>query len=323
MSIGATAPLTFGQLSVWQGVEQLPADRLFYANMRRIVPVDPGVSVDDLVGAFRILRAQHEALRTTYDFLHGTPPRQIIHSADIRDLPIWCIPVDSDTSPGEVAKEISEQMRQTPFSLTAEEPWRVSILTVAERPIYFVIALHHIAADAWAIGLLMKDLQILLSHGLPGPANSPRELAVAQRSVRWKGWLQSAECHLRSVFTTVARGGGLPALPCPSAAVKVILRSSVALPRAAARARELRISLGSLMLAAYAYAAHEAIDMDTILVKTMTANRFYPGTANLVSSMNQHAAMASERRADESFGQFAQRIHWASLRAYQHGCYDP
>jgi hypothetical protein len=323
MSAYSAAPMTFGQLSVWYDVAQMPPSRRHEANLLRTGPVDPGTRVADLLNAFRELRTRHEALRTRYDFSDPTRPRQLVRAADNADLPVRCMQVPRDTDPATAAREIGEELARQPFDLTAEDSWRVAILLAGDEPVHLVAVLHHIAVDLWAMDLLDDDFQTLLRGGRPGPADSPRALARDQRSTAWRARNSAAARHLRTTYTAVARAGTAGIVESPASAVKVTLRSSIALPLARTRANALGISMPALALAAYCFAAHQLTGSDTVLVNAMCANRLYPGTTALVSSMNQWAVCASHRYPTESFDEFARRTHWTYVRASRHGCYDP
>jgi hypothetical protein len=321
MNAEPATPMTFGQLSTWVD-DQNSAGRRFHAIDPIITPVNASMSVAHVLGALHELRARHESLRTTYDFFHGARPWQAVHPNDARDLPVQCISAASGLPLQSVALEIAIKMRENPFNLAAKESWRAAIITADGRPVQVILVLHHLAADLWAARLLDKDFRAILKGDLLGPAETPRELAMAQNSERWRERRQATEQYQRTVLTKVARGSGLPMISSPEAAIMAVLRSSVALPAAAALARSLSITLPSLLLAAYAYAAHQKTHMDVILLRVMFSNRSYPGTTNLVSSMNQTVPIVSERRVAEPFGQFAKRIYWASLQAYEYACYD-
>jgi hypothetical protein len=318
-----TAPLTFGQLSVWRDVDQLPAGQRHAGNLLRTAPVGAGVSVADLLGAFRGLRARHEALRTTYDFSDAASPRQIVSPPGTGDVPVRCVTVDAGMDFEAAAAEIGKDMELQALDLSTEESWRIAILIADGRPVHLAVVLHHIAVDIWALNLLDKDFRALLSGDRLGLSPAPSQLAIAQHSPQWRSRRESAQEHQRAALTAVARAGGPPVPESPAQAVRASLTSRVALAEASALASSLRISVPSLVLAAYCFAAHQVSGSSDILVKAMCANRVYPGTSALLTSMNQWGLCASQANAGEPFGTFAQRAHWASVRAQRHSCYDP
>jgi hypothetical protein len=319
----STAPFTFGQLSVWRDVEQLPDEKRHEANISRVSPIDADVSVAEVLGAFGRLRSRHEALRTTYVLDDPARPRQIVHPAGELEPALRLVTVEAGADPIDVARRVGEETAGRPFDLALEESWRATVLITDGRPSHLVLVLHHIAVDFWALTLLRDDFQALLGAQTPAPPDSPRDLALAQRSDQWLVRRAAAEKHVREVYTIAAHAPAFDVVESPAAAVKATLRSHIAPAAASVKAESLKISVPSLVLAAYCFAVHQITGVDDILVNTMCANRIYSGTAALVSSMNQWALFVSQRTAGESFDQFAQRVHWASLRAYRRGCYDP
>jgi hypothetical protein len=54
----------------------------------------------------------------------------------------------------------------------------------------------------------------------------------------------------------------------------------------------------------------------------MSANRFDPEMAGVVSSLNQWTVLVIDND-DEPFDAFVRKLHWKSFSAFKHGCYDP
>lgn len=314
-------PLTFGQLSIWRDVERIPPESRHQANIGRVLPLPPGLSVDGLRDAFAVLRSRHESLRTRYDFADPDVPRQILNPpADFVDIPHVKVPAGAD--PDEVANELADELTAQCFDLSTEESWRAVIVVADNGPTHIVLVLHHIAVDLWSVDILRDEFQALLEgREIPESTASLRELAAAQHSAKWEGRRDAAAAHLREVFTVAAVASTGEVDDGPSALVRANGCSRVALATSDAHAAALGITAPSLMLASYCYAAHQLTGVPDILVNTMTTNRLFPGIARLVSSMNQWARMISHH-AGEPFADFARQIHWGSTRAYRHGCYS-
>jgi hypothetical protein len=126
------------------------------------------------------------------------------------------------------------------------------------------------------------------------------------------------------VFTVAGRAPApvMDVAASPAATMKIVLRSRLALSAAVARAAELKVPVPSVLLAAFCDAVHDLTGVDDLLVSTMCGNRQYPGTANLVSSMNQWVPLVTRRRPGLPYERFVQQVHWDNLRSYRHGCYD-
>jgi len=67
------------------------------------------------------------------------------------------------------------------FDLRHDLPWRAALFVLSPAEHVLLLVLHHIAADAWSMGVLAADLEA----AYPGPAagTSPR-VGPAARAVR-------------------------------------------------------------------------------------------------------------------------------------------
>jgi len=320
-----TGPLTFGQLSQLRDADSQPPEGRHQVNVKRVTPLDTGVSAEALRHAAHRLRARHEGLRTTYDLHDPARLRQLVHPPGHPvpvDIPEIAVPAGED--PRAFADRLAEQLQARLFDLATEEPWRIAIVTVAGRPAYFVTVLHHIIADLWSDTVIAEDFQALLDDQEPrGPAGSPLQLARAQHAAN----RQADEAYQRQVYTRAAAASAFDAVASPKVLVNAVLDTETAFLAAARKAAAPGasipgLSMPSLTLAAYCYAAHRTLGVDNIMVSALTSNRWYPGTARLVGNMVQWARIPSRHIEGQPFEEFARQLHENSLLGYRHACYD-
>jgi hypothetical protein len=311
--------MSFGQLSLWRDVEKIPPESRHQINIRRVIELPPGVPEPALRDAFNLLRSRHESLRTRYSFADPRLPQQIVSADTPVDIPSAVVP--SGVDPAKFAEDLADSLTAQPIDVSQDESWRATIVIADGQPTHVVLVLHHIAVDLWAVDLLRDEFTAVLEgRPLPIADASPRTLAMAQHSSAWQSRRDAASAHLRHVYTTAASASTGPPDLMPATSARCNLRSRVALPSAEAHASSLGISLPSLVLASYCYAAHSLTGAPDLLVNAMTTNRLFPGTARLVSSMNQWSRLLSHHLP--SFEEFARATHWHSLRASRHGCYN-
>lgn len=324
MTAAGTGPLSYGQLSVWRDIEHLPAASRHQANLVYQIPLaEHAVPVPQVAAAVDLLRERHESLRTVFDLSRTEHPVQHVRPATQEPPPLSSVTPEPGEAPADTAQRVATRLAGQAFDLAVDEPLRVVVVEVQGRAQHVVLCLHHIAVDIWAVELLREEFGTLLTGG-PRPAGitSPRELALAQHSGRWAARRAATRDYLHRVYSEVAADPTPEPPLCPKTVAKANLRSRVAGPAARARAEAAGISVPALVLAAYCWQGHELTGARRILVNAMTTNRLFPGTATLVTSMNQWARVISERVPGQDFAQFAARLHWNVLRAYRHGCYD-
>ncbi|MGW2548083.1 condensation domain-containing protein, partial [Kitasatospora sp. NPDC001574] len=166
-------PLSYGQLSVWRDVRHLARGRWHEANVRTVwIPPEDGagVTVAEVRDAVLALAARHESLRTVYDVSDPFAPSQrVLPTADGVDAGV--VECTAETFDGMTAALAAE-----PFDLGAAPAWRFRVATERGRPRAVVVIKHHIVADGWSVGVLLRELGVLYSalrRGRPAPAPRP------------------------------------------------------------------------------------------------------------------------------------------------------
>lgn len=323
-----TGPLTRGQLSQLRDDESLPPEGRHQPNVPRARPLVGAIPLSRVHHAMHRVRARHPALRTTYDLADPDRLRQVVHPADAESAEIPQVAVPAGADPTDFAEGYARELASRVFDLTAEEPWRVAVVTLDGRPTHLVTAIHHIAADLWSENLLAEDLLTLLSGGEPtAPVDSPLDLATAQHSARGRADHAETEAYLRDVYTAAAATSAAAVLTSPKVLVNAVLDSRTAVRGAALRAAELRatipgMSVPNLVLAAFCYTTHRVMGVDSLMISSLCNNRMYPGAARMVGNMVQWARVMSHHQPEQGFDEYAGHLHRAALRAYRHACYD-
>ena len=113
-----------------------------------------------------ILR-RHEALRTTFPTVAGSPV-QSIHD----DLSLTLRVIDLTAVPESVRRErvettVLEEARY-PFDLSKELLLRASILQTGPQEFVLIIVVHHIVCDGWSMGVLIRELAQFYRHYAAG-----------------------------------------------------------------------------------------------------------------------------------------------------------
>ncbi|MEV6714691.1 amino acid adenylation domain-containing protein, partial [Lentzea sp. NPDC051208] len=140
--------LSFGQERMWF------LDRLEPDSAEYIVPL-----AFRLHGPFDLVRfqtavdlvaARHEILRTRH--VGESDPVQIIDPAG----PVAFEFVDPGTP--ELARAAVDRASAVPFDLATEHPIRVTVARAGHADHLVAVTLHHIAFDAWSMGIFLRDL---------------------------------------------------------------------------------------------------------------------------------------------------------------------
>ncbi|MYS78909.1 non-ribosomal peptide synthetase/MFS transporter [Embleya scabrispora] len=157
------APLSAAQRRMWF-LAQYEPDGAAY-NMPLVLRLTGRPDEDALVAALTDVVARHEVLRTVYPSVDGHV-LPTVH--DIDQFRVSVLDPPEPDVPGLLAAEA-----RRPFDLAGELPIRATLLRSSERYVLSVV-LHHIAADAWSVGVLFRDLAAAYTARCAG---HPPELA--------------------------------------------------------------------------------------------------------------------------------------------------
>ncbi len=171
---GAEAPLSPAQRSLWFVQRLEPASGAY--NLAEALRLDGDLDPAALAGAVAEASRRHEALRTVYPE-HGARPVQRIEPAVRRPLPAADLSALPPARREAEARRRARGLAARPFDLERGPVVRVALLRLDGRRWWLVLALHHVAGDAWSVALLMRELAALYRAarlGLPSPLAEPR-----------------------------------------------------------------------------------------------------------------------------------------------------
>ena len=160
----ARLPLSYAQARLWflHRLEGRSATYNVTTALRLHGALDVGAfsrAVDDVV-------ARHESLRTIFPEAAGTPYQEIIAPGALSSL-LAVKPIAEDDLPSCLA-----QAAALTFDLMREIPFRAWLFCLAQDRHVLLLLVHHIAADGWSLGRLLRDLTDAYAARVAGrPAN--------------------------------------------------------------------------------------------------------------------------------------------------------
>lgn len=135
-------------------------------NVSRVLRLDGALDETALRGAFAAVVGRHEALRTVFAELGTTVVRRVAPPG--KAAPQICV-VRGESDSGDVL-DAARAFCSRPFDLRADLPVRAMLLRFAPADHALVLVFHHIAVDAWSLGVVEHDLAeayAALSSGEP------------------------------------------------------------------------------------------------------------------------------------------------------------
>ena len=154
-------PLSFAQVRMWF-LDQLEGGAAYNISLAMRLAGDLDVAALD--AALADVAGRHESLRTVFPEVDGVP-RQEILDPDAGRPRLAVFPVSEGDLNGAVAGTV-----EAGFDLAREVPWRVRLLRVSGQEHVLVLVVHHIAGDAWSMGVLAADISAAYAARLAGRA---------------------------------------------------------------------------------------------------------------------------------------------------------
>ena len=149
--------LSFAQQRLWFLHKLEPSSPVYNlgAGFDIATPVDDVVLQESLVQ----LAQRHEVLRTVFLETDGVPFQVItdtlpqLRVADLRQAP-------AETRDEEGRRLCDEEVAYA-FDLAAAPPLRALLIRLDDARSFFVLTIHHVIADGWSLGLIVKELREL------------------------------------------------------------------------------------------------------------------------------------------------------------------
>ncbi|WUS68977.1 AMP-binding protein [Kitasatospora sp. NBC_01246] len=282
---------------------------------------------DLLAEALHEVARRHPALRTRFVPVPGAGQPGIRRAVVDADPGVEVVPVEA---PGESDDEVSARLVAVRDRLTdiAEGPMtRLAVVTRGPDDHAVLLAVHHMVADGWSIGVLLRELGVLYSalrRGRSAPAPRPgpeyREL-VARSNAHWPA--------SRAHFARTLAGAPPAVEPFPGRrSTEVVLsaahRLAVAPERAAAlraRAAEAGATPFQALAAVWLGLLAERSGQGDLVLMTPVPGRTEPAAERAVGCFVQSLLLRIDATGAPGFAELLARVRTASTAALDHQLY--
>ena len=321
-------PLSFAQERLWflhrlspeSPVYNLPVARRFTGTL----------DVATLERALGEVVRRHEALRTVIREVDGAPVQSVLPFGG------FVLPVEDlggaggETREAPLRRRLAEEAAR-PFDLSADPPLRATLLRLGEREHVLVLCLHHVAADAWSVDLLFRELSCLYA---PDPARRPPALSAPPvQYADYAAWqrtaLSGAALESDLAYWTGSLAGAPELLELPAdhprpatqsfrgAAVRVALPAGT-LDRLRAVGRSEGTTLHTVLLAAWKLLLSRYAGEEDVSVGTPVAGRTRRETEGVIGFFVNTLVLRTDLGGNPSFRELLRRVRETALGAYAH-----
>ena len=322
-------PLSFAQQRLWFLDQLAPGDPAY--NIHAAVRLRGALDAGALARALSAVAARHEPLRARFSAAEGRPVQIVDPPAPV-PLPvvdIGALPITlHEIREREILRLAAEEALRS-FDLALGPPLRATLVRAAAGEQILLLTIHHIAADGWSIGVILREVATLYAGFAAGrPADLPplpvsySDFAAWQRE-RLRGERLEGEVeHWRARLAGLPelRLGSEPARPeagSRGGAVPVAVPSALT-GRLQAIGRGAGASLFMTLLAAFQVLLSRWTGQADFGVGTPVANRTRPEIEGLVGFFVNTLVLRADLAGDPSFAELLARVERTAVDALAH-----
>jgi amino acid adenylation domain-containing protein/non-ribosomal peptide synthase protein (TIGR01720 family) len=323
-------PLSFAQQRLWFHDQMQPDSPLY--NVPLAVQLTGRLDVGALAASLSEVVRRHEVLRTAFPTVDGRASQRIAPPEGSRiPLPV----IDLSGLPAEPrAAEVERWSRAElgrPFNLGAGPLLRVGLLRCAAEEHRLLTAMHHIVADGWSMGLLLRETAELYRARLCGvPAALPELPCQYADFAHWQRELLRDERLAAELAYWRRRLAGAPpvlvlppdrprpAVPSHRGARRARLLPETLRQELQAIARREGVTLFMVLLAAFQVVVRHQTGCEDVVLGTDVANRNRAETEGLIGFFVNQVVLRTDLSGDPSFAQLLARVRTVCLEAYAH-----
>jgi amino acid adenylation domain-containing protein len=320
-------PASFAQQRLWF-LDQYAPENPFY-NVVTALRLTGSLNITALEQTFNEIAQRHETLRTTFAAVSGQPV-QIISTAckiNIKILELQHLPPEQRQTE---AKKITAAESLRPFNLSTGPLMRVTILCLTDSEHILLLNMHHIAADDWSIGVLIREIQAIYTALINRQTSPLPELSLQYADfAEWqREWLQGEVLETQLAYwRQQLRGISVLNLPVDRAAParqnyrgktqylaipKKLQDSLVALSQRAGA------TLFMTLLAAFQTLLYRYTGQADIVVGSPIANRNRSEIESLIGFFVNTLVLRTDCSGNPTFRDFLGRVREVTLGAYAH-----
>ncbi|MEM6404357.1 MAG: condensation domain-containing protein, partial [Cyanobacteria bacterium P01_D01_bin.116] len=168
-------PLSWAQERLWF-LNQLEGSSATY-NIPAAVRISGNLNINALQQALSEILQRHEALRTSFQTLNGTPIQVIDLEATMKINTVDLQQLETIQQENSVIEQAQEEAT-TPFDLENAPLIRCSLLQLDTREYVLLLTMHHIVSDGWSIGVLIQELSSLYQAFIEGESSPLEQLPI-------------------------------------------------------------------------------------------------------------------------------------------------
>jgi amino acid adenylation domain-containing protein len=321
-------PVSFAQRRLWF-IDQMEGGSAFY-NIPAGVRLSGVLDVEALGRTLMEVVRRHEVLRTYFTEVEGEPVQVISPAAEL-PLPLTDLSgMDEEECEAEVRRLSAEEGRMS-FDLGRGPLIRARLLHISEEEHVVLLTMHHIVADGWSFGVLIKELAALYAAYARGEESPLPELELqyADYAAWQRGWLQGGALEQQLSYWRKQLGGKLPVLEMPTdrprppvqtfrgSQTTFTLRNDVA-EGVRELSRKEGVTLFMTLLAAFKVLLSRYTNQEDVVIGSAIAGRNRKEIEPLIGFFINTLVLRTDVGGNPRFRELLRRVREVTLSAYAH-----
>jgi amino acid adenylation domain-containing protein len=320
-------PLSYAQQRLWF-IQQLDPHSAAY-HIPAAVRLHGGLDIAALERVLSEIVRRHEILRTKFAFVDGRPVQLVMPGGNMtlsrRDLS------GREDRESEASRLVREEAER-PFNLSEGNLFRATLVRMEEEQHILIVTLHHIVADGWSVGLLVREVAALYEPlQQQGRESGLEELPIqyADYAVWQREWLSGEVLERQLAYWRRQLAGVPPALDLPTdharPPVKTFKGATCSITLAEHLAEDLRAlsrregaTLYMVLLASFQALLARYTGEEDIVVGAPVAGRSRAETENLIGLFINMLVLRADLSGDPTFRELLKRVREVALGAYMH-----
>ncbi|MBL4607043.1 MAG: hypothetical protein JKY01_04355 [Pseudomonadales bacterium] len=302
-------------------------------NMANAMTIHGPLQRDILNQSFQATIQRHESLRTHFSTNGDGQGIQIINEQYAFDMPVIDLSALDEKKQHAEAEALALREAQAPFDLNHAPLLRAKIIKLKEHEHILLLCLHHIIADGWSLGVLVRD--IMQTYAKLKQA-STADTALPKISIHYADFSQWQRERLsgkrgaeRVAYWQKALDGVPDLLDLPTDKIRpeqqsfagaahhfsFSVRETIALKQFA---QQREITVFMLLLAAFQVLLGRISQQDDVSVGVPVAGRDNAQTHALIGFFINALVLRGDMRGNPTVDEYLQRVRKATLGAFEH-----
>lgn len=323
-------PLSFAQQRLWFLYELAP-DNPFYI-VPAAIHLRGMLNPVALERSFQEIVRRHGTLRTTFTTVNGEP-MQVIHPDATVLMDVVDLSAVAERDRPLISQQLATTEAQRPFNLTTDRPLRVTVLQFTPTEAMLLLTMHHIVADGWSLGVLIRELACCYEAFVEGrsPELPPLPIQYVDFAIWQRNRLQGEELENQLAYWR-QQLQALPVLELPNdyphyerppvqsyrGATYPIQISPALTHRLEALSQQVGVSLFMTLLAAFQTLLYRYTGQDDVAIGCPIANRHQSEVEGLIGFFVNSLVLRTDLSENPPFSDFLLRVRDVALAAYEH-----